>query len=162
MAVVASDRTPPGTDPAALDPEADAVSRRRARIWVWILLGMVAVAIAIVSYIGRQQETSVKPAPKAFCKAAKQYENDIDKYGATYNEKVALQIRRWEALAAAAPQSVRADAQLVLDTLREYQAAPDQKARDALKDDPDFEDAIVEVNRRWNQGCDVFKRDSPI
>ncbi|MBM3660083.1 MAG: hypothetical protein FJW95_11370 [Actinobacteria bacterium] len=159
---MASDPTPPGPDPTALDAAADAASRKRARIWVWALLGMVAIAIAVVSYIGREQETSVKPAPKAFCKAAKQYENDIDRYGTTYNEKVDLQIRRWEALAATAPPSVQADAELVLDTLREYAAAPNQRARDALKDDPDFEAAIVDVNRRWNQGCDVFERDSPI
>ena len=162
MAVVASDPTPVPGDPEGLSPEADAVSRRRARIWVWILLGMIAVAIAVVSYIGRQQEEAAKPAPKPFCKAAKAYERDIDTYGQNSAKKVDLQIQRWEVLVETAPQSVKADAQLVLDTLREYEAAPNQKARDALKDDPDFEDAVISVNRRWNQGCDVFKRDSPI
>jgi hypothetical protein len=159
MAVVADD-TRTVDDPVELDPEADHESRRRARVWLWVLVGLVIVAIAVVSFIGRQQETSVTPAPKPFCKAAKAYENDIDRYGANYKEKVALQIERWELLAETAPKSVRADAEMVLATLRAYQAAPNQRAREALQDDPEVKRATDNVTRRWNQGCDVFARDS--
>jgi hypothetical protein len=162
MAVVPRDRSRPVYDPAALDPEADLVSRRRARIWLWVLIGLVFVGIGAVSVIGRQRETSVEPAPKAFCKAAKAYEKDIDRQGANYKEDVARQIERVEAIVETAPDDVLADAERFLQALRDYQAAPNATAREALRDDPAVKEAIDNVNRRWNQGCDVFKRDSPL
>lgn len=162
MAAVARNRTEPVYDPAALDPEADQESRRRARKWLWALLGLLVVAIGAVSVIGRQQETSVKKAPRDFCKAAKAYEDDIDRFGQNYVNMLGRQIERVEEIAATAPRDVQADAELFLESLRAYEAAPSEKARDALRDDPDVEAAIVNLNRRWNQGCDVFKRDSPL
>jgi hypothetical protein len=162
MAVVARDRTKPTYDPTALDPEADQESRRRARIWLWALLGLLVVAIGAVSVIGRQQETSVKKAPRNFCKAAKAYEDDIDRFGQNYITMLDRQIERVEEIAATAPRNVQADAELFLASLRAYEAAPDEKAREDLRDDPEVEAAIVNLNRRWNQGCDVFTRDSPL
>lgn len=162
MAGVARDRTPPVSDPTALDPEADQASRRRARIWVWTLLGLVAVAIAVVSMIGRERETSVKPAPKAFCKAAKAYEKELDTQAESQTSDIAAQVELVQAIADTAPKDIRADAALFLSQMEQLRDAPNAAARAALQDDPDVKEAVDNVNRRWSQGCDVFKRDSPL
>jgi len=67
-----------------------------------------------------------------------------------------------EDIAATAPKAVRADADTFLQSLRDLQAARTKKARDALKDDPEIERAVDNVNRYWNQGCGVFDRKSGI
>jgi len=167
MGAVASERTAPGVDPGApdptaLDPAADAASRRRARIWVWILLGMVAIAIAVVSMIGRERETSVKPAPKAFCKAAKAYEKELDTQAEDNEVDIAAQVELVQAIADTAPKDVKADADLFLSQMEKLRDAPNAAARAKLQDDPDVKQAVDAVNRRWSQGCDVFKRDSPL
>lgn len=162
MAAVARDRTEPVHDPTALDPEADQESRRRARIWLWSLIGLLVVVVGAISVIGRQRETSVAKAPKAFCKAAKAYEKELDAQAADFDLNVARQIEKVQVIVDTAPKDVRADAQVFLEQLQKIDAAPNQAARAKLQDDPDVKEAVDNVNRRWNQGCDVFKRDSAL
>ena len=161
MADVADD-TPPVYDPTALDPAADVVSRRRARKWWWALGGFAFVVVLVLMYMGRQSDTDIPPAPRAFCKAAAAYEDEIGRQQVAYEIDTAKQIQYVEDIAATAPRAVKADAELFLQSLRDVEAAPNAKARAKLQDNPVVEQAVVNVNRYWNQGCGVFDRQSGI
>ena len=153
MAVVADDVLTP------LDPDSDLVSRRRARKW-WIAVGILGLVGAIaMAWAGQKSNPKLPPAPAPFCKAAKRYENELQ---IAYKRDLGRQITYVEDIAATAPKQVRADAETFLGALRSLQAAPDQQAKQALKDDPDIKQAVVNVNRFWNQRCGVFDRQSGI
>lgn len=144
-----------------LDAEIDAASRRRARKW-WIVAGAFAVVVGgVLMWLGRQ-DSSAEPAPRAFCRAAARFDDETQRTQEAYEIDIERQIRLVEDIAATAPPDVRDDAQIFLDALRKIQAAPNDKARAELQDDPRVEDAVVNVNRRWNQGCGVFDRRSGI
>lgn len=148
--------------PYGLDPEADRVSRRRAKRWVWAAVIVGLVAIVGMTYAGRQSESDITPAPKAFCQAANRYEKELTRQQIAYKRDLARQIVYVEDIAATAPRAVRADSDTFLRSLRDLQAARTTKARDALRDDPEIERAVDNVNRYWNQGCGVFDRKSGI
>ena len=67
-----------------------------------------------------------------------------------------------EDIVATAPKAIRADAETFLASLRAVDAAPNKAAKRKLQDDPDIRQAVVNVNRYWNQGCGVFDRQSGI
>jgi hypothetical protein len=157
-----ADDAQPVYDPAALDPEADVVSRRRARKWWWALGGFAFVVVLVMMYMGRQSETEIPPAPKAFCVAANAYEEELERQQIAYRIDTAKQIERVADIAATAPRAVKDDAELFLRSLREIDAAPDAAARAELQDDPEVKAAVDEVNRYWNQGCGVFEREGGI
>lgn len=159
MAGVPRDRSQPVYDPTALDPEADRVSRRQARKWWWALVVFVVVVVAVISYLGRQSESEAPRAPKAFCKAAKAYEDEIDRQAERYELDVDRQIARVEGMVATAPKAIRAEAEVFLRSLEEYRDAPNEAARERLKDDPEVKAAVDDVNRYWTQGCGVFDRE---
>jgi hypothetical protein len=156
MAVVADDVLTP------LDPDADKVSRRRARKWWWAAGVFGAIAVVAMTWAGRQSNSQIPPAPPAFCKAAERYEKELDRQQIAYERDVGRQISYVEDIAATAPKAVRADAETFLQALRDLEAAPDKAAKQALKDDPDIRQAVDNVNRYWNQGCGVFDRQSGI
>ena len=156
MAVVTDDVLTP------LDPDSDLVSRRRARKW-WIAVGILGLVGAIaMAWAGQKSNPKLPPAPAPFCKAAKRYENELQRQQIAYKRDLGRQITYVEDIAATAPKQVRADAETFLGALRSLQAAPDQQAKQALKDDPDIKQAVVNVNRFWNQRCGVFDRQSGI
>ena len=132
MAVVADDVLTP------LDPEADLRSRRRARRW-WIAIGVIGLVLAVFfAWIGQKSNPKLAPAPAPFCKAAKRYEAELQRQQIAYKRDLGRQITYVEDIAATAPKQVRADAETFLGALRSLQAAPDQQAKQALKDDPDL------------------------
>ena len=153
-----ADDTSPVPDPTALDPAADLVSKRRARKWVWAMVGLVFVLIIGALYLGRQTDTSKVEAPKAFCRAANAYDKELVRQQINYRRDIDKHIEYVQAIVDAAPKAVRPDAQRFLDQLLKVQAAPNEKAREKLLDDPDVRQAVVNVNRYWNQGCGVFDR----
>lgn len=154
-------RADPLPSGAPTDPR-DQVSRRRARKWWWGLGGFVFVAVVAMMWLGRQSNSDIPPAPKAFCTAAERYEKELGRQQVAYRRDLDRQILFVTDIAATAPRAVRADAETFLQSLRDLRAAPNQKARDALKDDPDVRRAVDNVNRHWNQGCGVFDRQSGI
>jgi hypothetical protein len=157
-----ADDTPTVYDPAALEPAADLVSRRRARKWVWGLIAVVAISILGAMYIGGKSERSAPDAPKAFCKAAADWEDEVARTERRYQRDIDRQLPIVENLAATAPRKVRADAQLFLSQMQAIKDAPNKKARDALRDDPDVIVAVANVNRYASQGCGFFKRQGGI
>jgi hypothetical protein len=149
-------------DPTALDPEADLVSQRRARKWWWALGGFALVAILALMYVGGQSESDAPVAPKAFCKAAKAFEDELTRTEAEYDRSLERQLPLVADLAATAPRAVRADAQLWLTQMEAIAAAPNEQARARLRDDPDVKVAVDNVNRYATQGCGFFDRQSGI
>lgn len=166
MAGVADDSRPAvedqPVDPTALDPEADAVSRRRARRWIWIVVGMLFAAILLVIYMGRQSGSDVRDAPKAFCKAAAAFEDELERTERKYERSIDRQLPLVEEIAATAPRAIRADAERFRDQMRAVQAAPNERAREKLLDDPEVAEAVANVNRYSNQGCGVYDREGGI
>ena len=156
MALVADDVLTP------LDPDADQVSRRRARKWWWAAGVFGAVAVVAMTWAGRQSKSDVPPAPKAFCTAAKRYDNELKRQQIAYKRDLGRQITYVEDIAATAPKKIRADAEVFLQSLHDLQAAPNKKAKQALRDDPDIRQAVDRVNRYWNLGCGVFDRQGGI
>jgi len=156
MAVVTDDVLTP------LDPEADLRSRRRARRW-WIAIGVIGLVLAVFfAWIGQKSNPKLAPAPAPFCKAAKRYEAELQRQQIAYKRDLGRQITYVEAIAATAPKAVHSDAQTFLDALQSLQSAPNEKAKQALRDNPDIKQAVVNVNRYWNQRCGVFARQSGI
>jgi hypothetical protein len=156
MTVVADDVLTP------LDPDADLVSRRRARKW-WIAVAVFGLVGAVaMAWAGQKSNPKLPPAPAPFCKAAKRYEAELQRQQIAYKRDLGRQITYVEAIAATAPKKVQADAQTFLDSLRALQDAPNERAKQALKDDPTIKQAVVNVNRYWNQRCGVFDRKSGI
>lgn len=149
-------------DPAALDPEADVVSRRRVRKWWWAVAGFVLLAILTMMYLGNRTERDAPVAPKAFCKAAKAYEDELTRTEEQYERSLERQLPLVRDLAETAPRVVRADAQRFLAQMEAIAAAPNQKQRDRLLDDPDVKAAVDNVNRYATQGCGFFDRQSGI
>src|SRR4029077_2793768 len=91
------------------------------------------------------------PTPKpGFCEAAQRYDRRVER-----NASVAEQITILEKLDRNAPKDIAKPATLFLDSMREYQTG-DAKTREQLKNDPDVQQAIDDVNRRAINGCGFF------
>jgi hypothetical protein len=91
---------------------------------------------------------STRP-PEAFCRAAERYEDRLVR-GAGVDEQVRL-VRR---LVETAPADIEADTQTFLDALEAVQADPDNPD---LRDDPDVEEAVENVNRYATNGCELLE-----
>jgi hypothetical protein len=110
-------------------------------LWVFVLAALVAGCSG----------SSTPKASKAFCLAADKYDNELQRQQRNGKIDVDRQIARVAELARTAPRSIKADAQLFLDSLERVQDDP------SLKDDPDVREAVDNVNRLANQACGVYK-----
>lgn len=151
----------PNPAPGELDTAdaADAASRRRARRWWWAGGIVVVILVGWLMWLGRQSPSDVPRAPRAFCRAAERYENELDRQAAAYKRDIDRQIRYVEDLVATAPRRIRPDTERFLAALREVQGAATERERERLLDDPRVKRAVDSVNRYWNQGCGVFDRE---
>lgn len=107
---------------------------------------VAVLAAGVVLAACRSGGDSPKP-PKAFCDAASRYDDRLQK-GAELDE----QIRLVERIAAAAPVKVKADAEKFLDALRRVETDP------SVRDNPDIQRAVENVNRYAAQGCGFYER----
>jgi hypothetical protein len=143
-----------------LDPEADARSRKRARVWWWIT-GVVVVGLVVwvLTTGGESDRGNQITAPRDFCKAADRYETTVERQHADSRQELTrAEISRQVALAQAvvdtAPRKVLPDAETFLAALQRAEAAG--KRIEATR----AEKAAVEsVNRAFAQGCGIYARE---
>ncbi|HEU5301382.1 MAG TPA: hypothetical protein VFW06_03985 [Acidimicrobiia bacterium] len=120
------------------------------------MLSAVA-AVAAVAALGAACSTEPRPeASRAFCRAADRYNTELERAQEKGRADVERQLPLVEALAEAAPEEIRADAETFADALRRVETEP------GIRDDPDVKTAVENVNRFANQACNVYERDSGI
>jgi hypothetical protein len=119
----------------------------------------LAVGLAVASFAGcqRSDEPVTRP-PEPFCQAAIDLEEglenvaDIDETRQRARELIPL-VRR---LVETAPAEIEADSQTFLDALEAVRDDPDDPE---LRDDPDVQEAVDNVNRFATQGCELPERE---
>lgn len=116
------------------------------------MLAAVAVAALGAACSGESQPE----ASRAFCRAADRYNTELERAQEKGTADVERQLPLVEALAEAAPEEIRADAETFADALRRVETEP------GIRDDPDVKTAVENVNRFANQACNVYERESGI
>jgi hypothetical protein len=118
-------------------------------------VGLVVVLLALALVAGCGGSETLE-ASKPFCRAADEYDNEIQRQQKDGEVDVDRQITRVEVIARTAPAAIADDAQMFLDALRDVDDDP------SLRDDPKIREAVEDVNRYANQACGVYDRRSGI
>ena len=92
-------------------------------------------------------------APKAFCQAAYDYEQELTKELSKGEKNLAKQTEMVAKMADVAPKSIHRDAQTFADAMRRLPT--DQ----SVKNNPDVKKAVDNVNRYASNGCGFFQQD---
>lgn len=120
------------------------------------LIALVAVCMLAGLAEGCSREEH-PPASKAFCTAADNYNNELERSYRTGTKSVERQLPLVEKIARTAPKRIVKDAEAFLDAMRR-RAAGDL----SVVDDPKVKTAVDNVTRYANQACNVYKRNSGI
>jgi hypothetical protein len=121
-----------------------------------VVLGL-AVAAALFTTACSRGDDAVEPAPEAFCEAVIDLEDGLAELaGEDEDVQIRGQIRLVRRVAQTAPVEVRRDARTFLAALEAIRDHPDDQS---LRDDPDVEEAVANVERYAIEGCDLFERD---
>ena len=121
-----------------------------------VVLGL-AVAAALFTTTCSRGDDSAEPAPEAFCDAVIDLEDGLAELaGEAEDVQIRGQIRLVRRVARTAPAEVRRDARTFLAALEAIRDHPDDQS---LRDDPDVEEAVANVERHAIEGCDLFERD---
>jgi hypothetical protein len=110
-----------------------------------VLVGVLGTLVVACS--GNEELATPKPG---FCEAAAHYDKRVER-----EASITEQITILEKLERNAPKDVAADATFFLDTMREGEHAT-KKQREKLEQDPRFQRAVNNVNRRAINGCEFF------
>jgi hypothetical protein len=117
----------------------------------------LAVSAAIGSSACSRGDESVEPAPEAFCEAVIDLEDGLAELaGEAEDVQIRGQIRLVRRVVETAPRPVEADARIFLAALEAVRDNPDDPS---LRDDPDVEEAVANVERYAIEGCELFERD---
>ena len=129
-------------------------SSRVARFGRAALVFLAAAVVLTATACSGEDSSSSLPRPKpGFCEAAQRYDKRVER-GASLDEQITI----LEKLERNAPKDVKADAELFLNQMRAYEAAS-KRERKKLQGDPKVEQAVENVNRRAQNGCDFFQRE---
>lgn len=118
-------------------------------------LAVLAILMSAV-VLGACSSSEPPTASKAFCRAADEFDNEIERQQKRGEIDLERQIELVAQLARTAPPDIEDDAALFLDSLERVEDDP------SIKDDPDVREAVDDVNRYANQACGVYDRDSAI
>jgi propanediol dehydratase large subunit len=122
-----------------------------------ILTAALAAVALVASASACRGESNTAEAPKAFCKAARHYEQVAQRQkprnGQYTTEQIDRQIQLVEAIVEHAPRAIAEDAKTFLDALRRV------KTDESVRDDPAIKKAVDNVNRYAAQGCGIYARD---
>ena len=117
----------------------------------------MATFVAVAAVLGAACSGQARPeASRAFCRAADDYNTELERAQKQGKADVARQLPLVEAIVETAPRELRADAETFADALRRVETEP------GLRDDPEVKVAVENVNRFANQACNVYERDSGI
>ena len=117
---------------------------------------VVVLGFGLLACSGTEKPT----ASRAFCKAADNYDNQVERARKRNQQGTAEAARQAPLLAEmarTAPRKIRADAQTFADAMQRR-----ADGDNSVIDDPDIERAADNVNRFANQACNVYQRDSGI
>ena len=120
-----------------------------------IAITLLASSALLATGCSSSGNRNVLPDPKkAFCEKGKDYEALI-----TSGKQVAVadQLVIVREINATAPKDIAADTQVFLDALERV-----SKGDTSVVDDAKVRESIVNVNRRFAQGCGLFDRKSAI
>ena len=108
---------------------------------------LVVTLLAVVATACSRGDSSGLHVPKpGFCEAAARYDEQVER-----NASLDEQITIIEKLERNAPKDVAADAALFLDALQRL-----SDGDESVVDDPDVEEAVVNVNRRAANSCGFY------
>jgi hypothetical protein len=111
------------------------------------LAGIAVLVVTLFVVAGCRDSTSGPKPPEAFCEAATRYDKRVQK-----GAKLPEQIRLVEKMTAAAPAKIKPDSETFLDALRRVATDP------SVRDNPDIQRAVENVNRYAAQGCGFYER----
>jgi hypothetical protein len=115
------------------------------------------LVVAAIAVLGAACSTEPRPeASRAFCRAADDYNTEVERAQKTGKADVERQLPLVERIAETAPREIADDAETFADALRRVETEPD------IRDDPEVKTAVENVNRFANQACNVYERDSGI
>jgi hypothetical protein len=121
------------------------------------ILPVVLVLAALAAACGNTEKPT---ASRAFCKAADNYNERVERAVKDRSQgraEAARQAPLLAEIARTAPRKISGDAATFADAMRR-RADGDT----SVVDDPDVRDAAENVNRFANQACNVYQRDSGI
>ena len=118
------------------------------------LVPILLVLAAVVAACGNTEKPA---ASRAFCKAADNFNTEIERATKQGKADPQRQAPLAEEIARTAPREISADAATFADAMLR-RADGDT----SVVDDPDIQTAAENVNRFANQACNVYQRDSGI
>lgn len=110
----------------------------------------LGLAVAFLAGCQRSDEPVTRP-PDAFCEAAIDLEDGLENLVG-----IDKQVRLVRRLVETAPPEIEADARTFLDALESVRDDPDNPD---LRDDPDVQEAVDNVNRFATNGCELVERE---
>lgn len=119
-----------------------------------IVAACALATVPVFSTAACERPPKLPKPSKAFCDAAKRYE---DRITGEKNASLDEQVRLVEQIDAHAPEDIRSDARTFVDSMRRL-AAGDE----TVKGDEKIQKAVDNVNRRYSNGCGVFARKGPL
>ena len=117
-----------------------------------IRAGVCVLAVATLVAAGCSSERDAPTRPSRSARPASNYDYALSTKGRDL--PIARQIRYLEAMAAAAPKAIEADAQMFLDAMERVESDP------SVRDNEKVEQAVKNVNRYAAQGCEFYARRS--
>jgi hypothetical protein len=118
----------------------------------------LAVLVAAVSFSAcASDREQVAPAPDAFCEAVIDLEDGLAELaGKPEDVQIREQIPLVRRVAETAPRQVEGDARTFLEALEALSDNPDDQS---LRDDPEVQEAVDNVERYAIDGCELYERD---
>jgi hypothetical protein len=113
---------------------------------------MMLVAVAAATGCSREDPPT---ASRAFCRAADEYNDEIEHARQQGEASVERQLPLVEELARTAPRAIARDARTFVDALERVASDP------SVRRDPQVRAAVDNVNRFANQACNVYERRGP-
>jgi hypothetical protein len=113
---------------------------------------LLLVVVAVAAACGREE---APPASRAFCRAADDYNEELERSQRRGEASVERQLPLVVELARTAPRAIARDARAFVDALERVESDP------SVRTDPDVRTAVDNVNRYANQACHVYERRGP-
>ncbi len=114
-----------------------------------VVVVLVVAMVTVAAGCSRQETPS---ASRAFCRAADDYNTELERAQRRGEVSVERQLPLVEELARTAPKAIERDARAFVDALKRVEADP------SVRHDRAVRIAVDNVNRYANQACNVYER----
>jgi hypothetical protein len=113
---------------------------------------VVVLAVAVVTVAAGCSRQETPSASRAFCRAADDYNTELERAQKRGEVSVERQLPLVEELARTAPKAIERDARAFVEALKRVEADP------SVRHDRAVRTAVDNVNRYANQACNVYER----